>query len=74
MNAQDFIILAELILLIVFYVLFLCAYSKIYQAYKKHQNKLEVLSSEDDVTILSIDKSKYSKYTVSINQSEEVSK
>lgn len=74
MTTHDFIILAELLLIIVVYVLSLYTYSRIYEAYKNRKNKLEVLSSEDDVTIIPIDKSKYSKYTAPVNQPEEVSK
>ena len=58
---NDFIILAELILLIVLYVLILFGYNKIYSSYQDRKNKLEVLSADDDVTILPIEKRKYSQ-------------
>ena len=49
---NEYIILAELLLLVIFYVLILKAYSIIYYKYKETQNKPEVLSSDDDINIV----------------------
>ena len=48
---NEFFILFELSLLVVFYVLIMHTYSIIYQKYKDRQNKEEVLSSDDDINI-----------------------
>lgn len=50
---NEFIILAELMLLVVFYALIMHTYGKIYHTYVERQNKPEVLSSDDDINITS---------------------
>lgn len=49
---NEFIILAELLLLVVVYALIMHQYGIIYNRYKELQNKPEVLSSDDDINIV----------------------
>lgn len=53
---NEFIIIAEIIVLAITYVLILHAFSRIHQAYSNRQSKPEVLSSEDDINIVSKEK------------------
>jgi len=55
---NEYIILAELLLLVVFYALIMHTYGKIYNAYVTRQNKPEVLSSDDDINIVEVSKQK----------------
>lgn len=51
---SELVIIVELTLLVLFYILVMHTYSKIYHKYKELQNKPEVLTSDDDINIVEV--------------------
>ena len=48
---NELFVIAEIIILLVFYVWITHTWTVIYQSHKDRQNKPEIMSSEDDINI-----------------------